>query len=297
MKILFIGSKGFIGKHIVNFFSKTHDVWECDVVVDYTNPQYVQVDATNADYNDIFRQHQFDICINCSGAASVPDSIEHPQRDFMLNTVNVFKQLDAIRKYNQNCKYINLSSAAVYGNPEYLPIDEQHPLNPISPYGIHKKMAEDICSLFYHSFKVPTCSLRIFSAYGEGLYKQLFYDLSKKEHLNKTVSLYGTGTETRDFIYIQDLLIAIDLAMNHSNFENDKINIASGKETTIKEVAETFYKIFQEEIKVDFQGQVRKGDPLHWKADISKLKSLGFVPNYTLKNGLKNYVSWLKEKK
>ena len=95
----------------------------------------------------------------------------------MLNVSNVFKQLDAIRKFQPGCKYINLSSAAVYGNPESLPISEDHHLDPISPYGNHKKMAEEVCADFYTNYRIPTCSLRIFSAYGAGLQKQLFWDL------------------------------------------------------------------------------------------------------------------------
>jgi dTDP-glucose 4,6-dehydratase/UDP-glucose 4-epimerase len=135
MKILVIGSKGFIGSACVNYFSNQYDVWQADVVVDYTTPKYLLLDATNANYEEIFSVEQFDVCINCSGAASVPDSINHPQRDFTLNVFTIFKQLDAIRLKSPNCKYIHMSSAAVYGNPETLPISENHPLNPISPYG------------------------------------------------------------------------------------------------------------------------------------------------------------------
>lgn len=90
MNILIIGSKGFIGSHCVKYFSKNHKVWECDVVTDYVSKNYFIVDATNADYSDIFQQQQFDVCINCSGAGSVPNSIKNPQRDFILNTVNVY---------------------------------------------------------------------------------------------------------------------------------------------------------------------------------------------------------------
>ncbi|MBL4663625.1 MAG: SDR family oxidoreductase, partial [Flavobacteriaceae bacterium] len=180
MKILIIGSKGFIGSHCVSFFSKEHEVWECDVVSDYVTPKYFLIDATNANFNEVMLSESFDICINCAGAASVPDSIKNPLRDFELNVAQVFKQLDAIRQHNPTCKYINFSSAAVYGNPTYLPIDESHPLNPISPYGNHKKMAEEICTEFFENFEIQTCSLRVFSAYGPGLQKQLFWDLYKK---------------------------------------------------------------------------------------------------------------------
>ncbi len=296
MNILIIGSKGFIGSHCVSYFSKHHNVYECDVVVDYNNPQYIQVDATNADYVDLFQEHQFDICINCSGAASVPDSIEHPQRDFMLNTVNVFKQLDAIRKHNSGCKYINLSSAAVYGNPEFLPISETHPLKPISPYGVHKKMAEFICESFYQNYGLQTCSLRIFSAYGEGLKKQLFWDLHKKVKTKNDVSLYGSGNESRDFIHISDLVKVIELVIENCPFKSDCINVGNGIELTIKEVAGIFYEIYKPNVSIHFEGQTRIGDPVNWVADISKMQELGYVYKVDLKTGLTRYVQWLIEK-
>ena len=295
MTILIIGSKGFIGSHCVSYFSRQHNVYECDVVVDYNNPQYIQVDATSADYTEVFQERQYDICINCSGAASVPDSIAHPQRDFILNTANVFKQLDAIRKHNKNCRYINLSSAAVYGNPEYLPITENHPLNPISPYGVHKKMAEEICESFYKNFGLRTCSLRIFSAYGEGLKKQLFWDLHKKTALKNDISLYGTGSESRDFIHISDLVKAIRLVIENCAFQSDCINVANGKELTIKKVAELFYEIYKPTTLMHFEGQTRLGDPTNWVADISKIQDYGYIHKINIKTGLKKYVAWLSE--
>jgi UDP-glucose 4-epimerase len=296
MKILIIGSKGFIGSHCVTYFSEQHTVYECDVVVDYTNKQYTQIDVTNTDYHSVFEQQEYDVCINCSGAASVPDSIKYPQRDFMLNTVNVFKQLDAIKKHNPDCKYINLSSAAVYGNPEFLPISETHPLNPISPYGVHKKMAEAVCESFYKNYGLQTCSLRIFSAYGEGLKKQLFWDLHKKVKSNNDIFLYGSGSESRDFIHILDLVKVIDLVIENCKFKSDCINVANGKELTIKKVAEVFYEIYQPNVTIHFEGQTRLGDPVNWEADISKISQYGYVNKIDLKTGLSKYVQWLKEK-
>ena len=100
--ILIIGSKGFIGGHAYHYFSSLsaeYDCVGCDVAVDYNDSRYFQVDGTNCDYTELFEQFKFDVCINCSGAASVPDSIIHPLRDFTLNVFNVVKILDAIKRY------------------------------------------------------------------------------------------------------------------------------------------------------------------------------------------------------
>jgi dTDP-glucose 4,6-dehydratase/UDP-glucose 4-epimerase len=213
----------------------------------------------------------------------------------MLNVTNVFKQLDAIRKHNPKCKYINLSSAAVYGNPQYLPINEAHPLAPISPYGNHKKMAEDVCKEFYVNFGVSTCSLRIFSAYGPGLQKQLFWDLHTKSLNKAKVKLYGTGNESRDFIYVSEVVKAIDLVIQKADFKDTIVNVANGEELTIRNVVTEFYNAINANIEVTFGGEERKGDPINWVADISKLKNMGYKNAVSIEAGLKNYSKWLNE--
>ena len=295
MKILIIGSKGFIGLHCVDYFTKNHEVWQCDVVTDYTTQNYFVIDATNADYTEVFKDRNFDVCINCSGAASVPDSIKNPLRDFNLNVTNVFKQLNTLRKFSPSCKYINLSSAAVYGNPEYLPIDEAHPCHPISPYGRHKKMAEDICEEFNKNYQLKTCSLRIFSAYGQGLRKQLFWDLYSKSKTNETVILYGTGNESRDFIHVSDVVQAITVVIENSNFDADIINVANGKETTIHDACAAFYSELDDTTKFQFGGEKRVGDPINWVANTNRLEEMGYKTKIDLESGLLSYVTWLND--
>jgi UDP-glucose 4-epimerase len=294
MRILIIGSKGFIGAHALKHFKKQgHEVWGSDVMVDYTSEQYCLIDSTNANFHSIFENLELDVCINCSGAASVPDSLNHPLRDYTLNTVNVFKILDAIRQYQPACKFINLSSAAVYGNPSVLPIKETSNLHPLSPYGWHKLQAEQICQEFYSFYKMPTCSLRIFSAYGEGLKKQLFWDLAQKAQLDGSIKLYGTGEESRDFIHVSDLIKAIEIIIFKSKFIGEKINVANGKEITIKDIVKCFYSNWDKKIDYSFSGEERKGDPNNWVAEIEILKSMGYIPQMGIEEGLKKYYEWI----
>ena len=296
MKFIIIGSKGFIGQHLKKYLAgQQQQVWGADVVQDYAHPEkYFLIDASNADYHAIFQEQSFDICINCSGAASVPDSLLHPIRDYNLNTANVFKILDAIRQYQPSCKFINLSSAAVYGNPQALPIGEDSLLAPVSPYGIHKLMSEKICEEFSRFFGIATCSLRVFSAYGEGLKKQLFWDLFQKTKTVTPVSLFGTGKESRDFIYIQDLVNAIYLVAKHATLNGQAINIASGDEMMIEECVRIFYSFFEQPVNYSFIGQGRAGDPTNWVEDITTLKQLGYKQQYYLTTGLKNYFEWIR---
>jgi dTDP-glucose 4,6-dehydratase/UDP-glucose 4-epimerase len=297
MKLIVIGSKGFIGSYLVNALTvhKGNEVWECDVVTDYVNPRYFLLDATNSDFKSIFREEKFDACINCSGAASVPASIVDPQRDFVLNAANVYKLIDAIRALNPECKLINLSSAAVYGSPDKLPVSEKTELRPISPYGIHKKMAEDICREFRQIYGVRSCSLRLFSAYGDGLKKQLFWDVFQKSRGKDKIELYGTGNESRDFVHVRDIckLIAIVLRQDQY-YDASPINVGSGKEYTIREVVELFLNSMGWEGEINFIGQPRKGDPNNWCADISRSLSMGYKPEVSMKDGLLQYANWVK---
>lgn len=254
---------------------------------------YFLVDSTNSDFSCIFQGKSFDLCINCSGAASVPDSYKNPFRDFVLNTVNVFKILQAIKTFQPECRFMNLSSAAIYGNPQHLPINEKSRLNPISPYGIHKLYSEQICREFNDLWKIKTCSLRIFSVYGVGLQKQLFWDLFMNSLKETSCVLHGTGKESRDYINVYDLTQAIDLCSQYSHYNADVINIANGKEVLICDAVKMFFNFFNHPIKYSFSGIIRKGDPLRWRADTTRLKSFGYRPSVDLESGLREYFEWI----
>jgi len=296
-KLVVIGSKGFIGKAVLHFFSllEGYDCWGCDIVVSHSEPQYFQIDATNSSYSELFENIHFDLCINCAGAASVPDSLINPLKDFSLNVLNVIRILDAIRKYVPNCKFINMSSAAVYGNPTTLPVTEFQMLAPISPYGIHKMQAEQLCTLYYNFWKIKTCSLRIFSAYGPGLKKQLFWDLYQKSLKANMVELFGTGKETRDFIYVDDIVQCIELAFKKAPFKGEAVNVANGYQCTIGEASSKIYDAIGWKGSIKFNNQVRPGDPLNWEADISTIREWGYVNKFDLKSGLEKYAKWLRE--
>lgn len=297
MKILVIGSRGFIGSHCVDYFSKENDVWGCDVIMDYNDPRYIWIGAVDGELLGIFRDHKFDVCINCSGAANVPFSLSNPYNDFNLNTLNVFKLLEAIRIHNKDCKFVTMSSAAVYGNPEQLPITTDMKMAPVSPYGFHKVFAENVCEEYSRFWGLKTCCVRIFSAYGPRLKKQLFWDMYNKFKNNDIIELWGTGKESRDFIYISDLVKAIDLVIQNCSFNAEKINLANGKQITISEVANTFVKTLGTKKEIRFNGAERKGDPINWEADIEDLISWGYKSEVSLESGIKEYISWVEKEK
>jgi UDP-glucose 4-epimerase len=298
MKILIIGVSGFIGSNCYKYFSsKGHDVTAADVVQPQNVDNFILLEKEHTDFASLFNGRSYDFCINASGAASVPLSTKYPQLDFELNTYNVLKMLEAIRINNPTCVYINFSSAAVYGNPLALPISEDVPLAPLSPYGHHKLMAEQILKEYREFFGIKSFSLRVFSAYGPGLQKQFFWDLHQKMQKGGEVKLYGTGKESRDFIFIDDITKAVETVMINADHLPTVINIASGNETTIEEATSVFKECAECTAETSFGGELRKGDPLNWRADVSVLRSVGFSASHSLRDGLNSYVLWLREEK
>jgi UDP-glucose 4-epimerase len=292
MKILIIGSKGFIGSYLYDRLSFTHAVFGCDVYTNYNEKNFFLIDSSNADYKSIFANH-FDLCVNCSGAASVPDSLKNPSRDYELNVYNVFLILESVRVNNPQCKFINISSAAVYGNPKSFPVSEDHPTHPLSPYGFHKLQAEQLCQEYFQFFGIQTSSIRIFSAYGPGLKKQIFWDLHLKSKGSAVVDLFGSGNETRDFIFIDDIVAAIEVIISKGSFKADIYNVGSGSPSEIQTIAQLFLNQLKRKGSIKFSGSKRQGDPDFWQADISKLAALGFRPKISIDEGIKKYAAWL----
>lgn len=294
MKLLVIGCNGFIGSHTSLFFkTKDYEVFGADIKSSDNSTFILSQNLSNLDV--LFKSNAFDYCINASGSSTVSFSLQHEKEDFMLNYKNVEKILEAIKHYQPLCKFINLSSAAVYGNPMELPIKESTATNPISPYGQHKLLSEKLLQEFYLKHQMQTISLRVFSVYGIGLKKQLFWDIYQKSLLDNNLQLFGTGAETRDFIYIDDLMCAFEQILLQGNFDGSVINVASGNETSINLAANTFVQYLNPKLIVNFTGLQNNADPDHWQADISCLKNLGFLPQVSLEEGLKKYAGWLRE--
>jgi len=294
MKILIIGSKGFIGSHCFKHFTKSgFEVWGCDIH-DVVESNYICLQSISNNFNQLFSEHQFDYCINASGSAHVNYSFQFPEKDFELNVSLVINLLGAIKNNNPECKFINFSSAAVYGNPVGLPISEDAITQPLSPYGYHKLLSEKLLSEYSRFFGLKTCSLRVFSAFGEGLKKQLFWDLYQKSRAVNSITLFGNGNESRDFIYIADLIHLVEIIINKAPFAGEVYNLANGEEITIKRAVSVFFHELGWTGEINYSGEIKQGDPLNWKADIGKIKELGYKQHHGFEQGIKNYCSWLK---
>ncbi|MFO0886587.1 MAG: GDP-mannose 4,6-dehydratase, partial [Pirellulales bacterium] len=236
-----------------------------------------------------------DLIIHCAGNSSVANSVLEPLADFKNSSLVTFDLLERIRLHSPASRFVFLSSAAVYGDPASLPIKETAPLQPISPYGFHKWQCELICNEFSRVYKLRTSFVRIFSAYGPGLKRQVLWDLQKKLQQSVATPLQGTGEESRDFIHVLDICEAIRILFERAPMEGEGYNLATGTETPIRELARLMISLGPNFGKNPaFDGIVPRGVPRNWRADISKIRALGFKPAVMLADGLRDYLNWCR---
>lgn len=283
-KILILGEKGFIGSNLIYLFRKQGYNVSVLSRLEFSDPKKV-LNTFEAS----------DVILNCIGSANVGYSFSNTTDDFDSNVGFVRKAIEILRENNFNhIRFINLSSAAVYGNPTTLPVKETDFTQPLSPYGYHKLMAEWLLKEYSQCFGLKTLSLRIFSAYGNRQKKLLLWDLHEKIQKSKDkIVLFGTGNESRDFIHIEDIAQQISLAITHANFKGEAINVANGIEVKIDEIVRMYQKYYPKDFDYKFNGETRKGDPLRWQADISKMRDWGYTRKIEINNGIKEYIDWI----
>jgi UDP-glucose 4-epimerase len=298
--VLVTGVTGFIGRYVARQFAEA----EWRVVGLGTRPTenapiqslslYHQLTLPNDGLADIVQKVQPHVCIHCAARASVNLSVTEPELDFSASVDVTFNLVNALRLHAPKCRLIYLSSAAVYGNPQTLPIRESQTPQPISPYGFHRLMSEQICTEFFQVYGLPTSIVRIFSAYGPGLRRQVLWDMCHKALTQPSLKLQGTGTESRDFIHVRDIAKALYLLAEQAPCQGEVYNLASGIETTIKDLAELVLTHLERHISLEFDGVIRVGDPLNWKADMTKLSNIGFTSEVSLERGISIYAQWCR---
>ncbi len=298
-KVFVTGSKGFIGTHLANFFhSNGYEVYGCSRNGQGNEPwQTIALDLLyDEDVVSVLKEIRPSLVLHCAGVADVGRSILQPELDFCNNVAATHNLFFALHKLQTtDLRVVFLSSAGVYGNPNSLPISETMPLNPLSPYALHKVMCEEICNYFANNYKLDVKIARIFSAYGEGLRKQIFWDMYRKIKKTGHLEMFGTGDESRDYIYIDDLVQAIYLIAT-SDSQHRVYNVANGIETTIRQAAETFAEICDlSRSKVHFLGTEKEGNPRNWRADIKRLQNLGYRRKINFIDGLRNYREWVEQ--
>ena len=236
----------------------------------------------------------FDVIVHCAGNGSVGYSLSNPLQDFKKTVDGTAELLEYVRLNNPNAHVIYPSSAGVYGAKPDQPILETDELNPISPYGDNKRIAEELCASYARAYGLKISVIRFFSIYGPGLTKQLLWDASNKLWAaREEVVFWGTGEETRDWIHVDD---AIELIRTVSECSEPVgfINGAGGNRVTVRTVLEMLRDELGKDLTISFNNTVRAGDPRFYHADVSAALSLGWQARVSLHDGVRQYVSWYK---
>jgi UDP-glucose 4-epimerase len=299
-RVLVTGGAGFIGSHLVRRL--VADGAAVTVVDDLSAPSARPVPAgvtwhrfrlPDSRLRTLVREGRFDRIFHLAGAAYVPPSIDEPSADLENNAAVTLDVLEAVRRESPTTPLVYTSSAAVYGSPTVLPITEETPIAPVSPYGVAKYAAEQYVSLYARLHGLRTASLRLFSVFGPGQRKQVVFDLIAKLAADpERLEVIGAGSETRDFIFVDDVATAATTVMERGPLAGEVYNVASGTSVTIRDLVGHVITALGVAPVVRYTGEVRPGDALHWVADISRLRALGFTPAVPVEEGVRRIAEW-----
>jgi len=309
-KVLVTGGAGFIGSHIVNrLLAEGFRVTVLDNLssgkmknieqhLNKENLHFIKGDIRD---EDAVKQavRDVDAVIHEAALVSVTRSVENP---FPTNEVNVTGTLNLLKACLDSGikRFIYASSSSVYGETETLPKKETLPPRPVSPYAASKLAAESYCKAFYKVYGLESVSLRYFNVYGPrqtyGPYSGVITIFINRLLSDEPPTIYGDGTQTRDFTDVQDAVQASMLSLKCKNAVGEEFNIATGVQTTINQLVQMLLNLTGKTSLQPKHAEPRQGDIKHSYADISKAKRvLGYEPKITLKEGLNKLIEWYKK--
>lgn len=292
------GGAGFIGSHMVD---QVKDQTEKTVAVDNLStgkrqnlPEDVEFENFDVAYGDIgllYDKYDIDTVFHFAANADVPRSVDKPSVDFISNAQGTFNIIEAARQHD--VRVIYASTAAVYGEPQYTPMDESHPLNPSSPYGASKLAGERAGFAYHNTYDHPFTAIRIFNTFGPRQPRYVMYDFLKKIQRDDELEVLGTGEQIRDFCYVKDTVRAFEHIWKEE-IVGDVFNIA-GDELSISELAEIMVELFgPDDMEIVYTGESWDGDIKVLSADTSKIEETGHQNIHEFDEGLRSLYEWFK---
>ncbi len=310
--ILITGGAGFIGSHLFETLIKHNNyITIIDNFDGYysgkeenfnyiTNKFKNKVDfklirgdlLDNSTYNKI--KTDYEIIFHLAAQPGVRYSIEHAPEithNNITSTVNIFEYA----KENDINKVVIASSSSVYGNPNYTPVDEKHPKNPISPYAVSKLCCEEYAHYYFREYGLPVTSLRFYTVFGPrgrpDMAIRKFFNLILQE---KPINVYGDGKQLRDFTYVSNIVNGLILAAEKDESSGKSFNLGCSDPISVNELIDKMYNIAGKSKKVNYT-EKRKGDVKVTHSDITKAKNLlGYTPKIDIDKGLKKTYKWQK---
>jgi len=312
LKYLVTGGAGFIGSHITrklleqgssgcvldNFSTGKRENIE-ELTRQFSGNQ---LEVLEGDVRDASRLkealHGVEVIFHEAAFVSVPQSMDEPQECFDVNITGTSLLLDAARRAGVR-RAIVASSAAVYGESHALPLIEETPLQPLSPYAVSKRVDEMYAELFTNSFGFEVVALRYFNVYGprqrpDSMYAAAVPIFARRLLDGKTVTIFGDGRQTRDLINVHDVVRANLTASDHPDAAGKIFNVCTGVETRLLDLLEVLHDLFPNAPQPEF-APPRAGDIYRSAGSPKKaMDIMGFCAQVPLADGLKETVDWMR---
>lgn len=302
--ILITGAHGFIGRHLGRY---CNEQWQATVVglghgtfsgselTRFGMKYSLNGDVTSANLHRIVQKAGLpDIIFHLAGGNSIGSSLALPQEDFQRTVATTCELLDWVRINSPDSRVVLASSAAVYGSGYEQPISESAVTQPTSPYGNHKRMAEQLCESYHQHFGVRCQVARLFSVYGPDLRKQLLWDTCQKLASGvMRLQMQGTGNECRDWLHVSDC-VSFLWALANDTRTQVTMNGGTGISTSVGEIVRALCQAWDENIDVEFNGHDRPGNPQYLVADIASTAQLNWVAQTKWQDGIQRYVEWFR---
>ena len=304
MRLLITGAAGFIGYYTAKeMIKRGYEIVAIDSLIRGKPERLKELKEKGArvyivdireekEIKEIIKKEKADVVIHLAALISVEESFQKP---LLYNSINAGGTLSLLRACTEAGieKFIYISTAAVYGNPQYLPIDEKHPTNPLSPYGVSKLAGEEYLKMYQRTTGIKGIILRLFNVYGPGqtgAYAGVITKFIERASRGEPLIIYGDGEQTRDFIHVKDVANVIIKALETNT--TGTFNIASGKPTRIIDLAHMVISLTGLNLQPIFT-EPRKGDIRHSYAKIDKAREvLKWEPKIDLKQGLKELIKY-----
>ena len=305
MKVLVTGGAGFIGSNIIKLLS--FESAQITVLDNFSTgyeenlKPFTQVKVIRGDIRDSQAVAEAikgaEVVFHLAASIGNVKSLEDPIFDSDVNVLGTLNVLEAARKSGVK-KIVYSSSAAIYGEPKKMPIDEEHPVAPDSFYGVSKLAGEKHCLCAAKIYDLEIIALRYFNVYGLNqrydAYGNVIPIFTTRLFKNQPLIIYGDGEQTRDFVNVTDIARANILAAKSYGLSG-AFNIGSGKSLTVNELASLIQETSGISTQINHVPE-RKGEVKHSLADVSLAKqALGYEPSICAKEGLKEYVAWMKK--
>ena len=310
--VLVTGGAGFIGSHLVDALMKNRDVEEVRVIDNFSTGKIENISNHLKSkkfslLKDDVRNHEavhkamknINYVFHEAAIASVPLSVKNPQACYEVNVAGTLNLLEEARI--RDAILIYASSCAVYGDPSRIPIREDDASKPISPYGASKLSAEALCIAYNSTYGLRSTCLRYFNVYGPrqsySRYSGVITIFTNRALRGEDLIIYGDGKQTRDFIYVKDIVDANLLIANCKRAYGQVFNVGTGKETSIKSLALKIIKIVGTDVKIIHKAPI-KGDIRRSVADISHIKEIAnYSPKISLNEGLSSFIKYISSHK